>query len=679
MKNFTITLAILLFTTINAYPQWERTSGPEGNSIQSLDNINGKLYAGTGSDGLYVSTDAGLSWSPRNSGIEYTDVRKVITSSGNLIVGTASGVYLSTDDGQSWTQTGSFPARDLAVKDNFVFAASSGVYRSTDNGLTWQITDLFQGFFWSVTVSDNTILAGSSSIHRSTNNGDTWERLTGFLAKPNFSMFSKGDTIFIGRRNEILISYDNGFNYEVVEIPIEFDIFNIYDFTSVGSTLYMGTSYNGVYKSTNSGINWSPVIEGMGPKDIRAVTSTGSTLIAGAHYSGMYRSTNNAASWNKANNGFLAASTIDEIFSDGEFVYAGTRDGLYITDDQGDTWVKLTGENDTINYGTVSGICIKDGTLFAAARYQFTSSIFKWENQNWINIHNNLPHLTFVFGMAASGDNLLAGTSDGVYYSTNDGESWILTNLDRSIDDINSAGNGLVYANVTIDGIYRSNNNGISWSPNLLLSSIIDLSSEDNYAYATSFDDRLWITTSSGNAWLNASFGDATFGVEYLGNGTVLVSTDVENTPIYISTNFGFNFTPFSGGLNPSSVAEYFTADDTYMYCGMDYNGVWRALRPGVTSIDPEITIPENYSLSQNYPNPFNPVTKIEYAIPEESAVILAVYDILGREIVTLVNEVQQAGSYSVNFDGSQFSSGIYFYRINAGDFTKIKKMQLVK
>ncbi len=86
-----------------------------------------------------------------------------------------------------------------------------------------------------------------------------------------------------------------------------------------------------------------------------------------------------------------------------------------------------------------------------------------------------------------------------------------------------------------------------------------------------------------------------------------------------------------------------------------------------------------SYSLAQNFPNPFNPVTKISYSIPKSSEVSLTIYDILGQKVSELVREKQDAGSYSVEFNASSLSSGVYYYKIEAGDFTSIKKMTLVK
>jgi hypothetical protein len=98
-----------------------------------------------------------------------------------------------------------------------------------------------------------------------------------------------------------------------------------------------------------------------------------------------------------------------------------------------------------------------------------------------------------------------------------------------------------------------------------------------------------------------------------------------------------------------------------------------------VTSVQNEDQNPIAFSLEQNYPNPFNPSTKIKYSIPNSEFVTLKVYDVLGNEVATLVNEEKSAGSYEVNFNASQLSSGIYFYKLQTGNFAETKKMLLLK
>ncbi|MCC7159583.1 MAG: T9SS type A sorting domain-containing protein, partial [Ignavibacteria bacterium] len=94
---------------------------------------------------------------------------------------------------------------------------------------------------------------------------------------------------------------------------------------------------------------------------------------------------------------------------------------------------------------------------------------------------------------------------------------------------------------------------------------------------------------------------------------------------------------------------------------------------------NPISQIPNTYKLEQNYPNPFNPTTNIKFGLPNAGNVKLVVFDILGREVTTLVNEYKIAGIYTVDFDASMYSSGVYFYRIESGDFSQTKKMLLIK
>ena len=99
----------------------------------------------------------------------------------------------------------------------------------------------------------------------------------------------------------------------------------------------------------------------------------------------------------------------------------------------------------------------------------------------------------------------------------------------------------------------------------------------------------------------------------------------------------------------------------------------------GITGVENEDQIPTQYSLSQNYPNPFNPSTTISYQLQTSGRVTLKVYNILGDELATLVNEEKSAGSFDVKFDASQLSSGIYFYKLQTGNFVETKKMILMK
>ena len=108
----------------------------------------------------------------------------------------------------------------------------------------------------------------------------------------------------------------------------------------------------------------------------------------------------------------------------------------------------------------------------------------------------------------------------------------------------------------------------------------------------------------------------------------------------------------------------------------IDFNGNYKYFN---LSGSVEIKYPGKFSLSQNYPNPFNPSTKISFDIPKLSAVKISVFDVMGREVDVLVNERMQPGTYQTDWNASKYPSGVYFYKLQSGDFSSVKRMVLVK
>jgi hypothetical protein len=95
--------------------------------------------------------------------------------------------------------------------------------------------------------------------------------------------------------------------------------------------------------------------------------------------------------------------------------------------------------------------------------------------------------------------------------------------------------------------------------------------------------------------------------------------------------------------------------------------------------VEVRLDVPVNFSVKQNFPNPFNPTTKIEFSIPSDNNVEIKVYNVIGMEVATILNERRQAGTHSIEFNASNLSSGIYFYKIVSGKYSEIKKMILLK
>jgi hypothetical protein len=150
----------------------------------------------------------------------------------------------------------------------------------------------------------------------------------------------------------------------------------------------------------------------------------------------------------------------------------------------------------------------------------------------------------------------------------------------------------------------------------------------------------------------------------------------IDSVYTYVSPNAYLNleFSPSPAQGSSTSIKEYIIEiNGQVIFLGNNRMKTTKVLKPDHN------TIPDQYSLSQNYPNPFNPVTKINYSIPKQGFVTLKIYDLLGREIKSLVSETKLPGNFSVDFNGSNLASGVYFYRLESNGFSDIKRMMLIK
>jgi photosystem II stability/assembly factor-like uncharacterized protein len=178
--------------------------------------------------------------------------------------------------------------------------------------------------------------------------------------------------------------------------------------------------------------------------------------------------------------------------------------------------------------------------------------------------------------------------------------------------------------------------------------------------------------------------------IYFVNINTGLVTTNVSG--LLVTTNTGLNWFSVSLPTNDHYKTSFFINDETGWVAGgygSTYSG-GTVLTSGNFPIgikDIGLRIPKSFSLTQNYPNPFNPITKIKFDIPnsplyERGAggfVTLIIYDILGREVATLVNEQLKPGTYEYEWNGSNFASGIYFYKLETEDFSQTRKMVLIK
>ena len=387
---------------------------------------------------------------------------------------------------------------------------------------------------------------------------------------------------------------------------------------------------------------------GGGEPNIKSLAAIGKYVFAGTD-SGVFVSSDDGTIWTQSNTG-LTDTSVPSLAVDDSEVFAGTHDGVFRSTDHGSTW--NAANSGPMQNTDVAALIFKGSNLFAAT---FGNGILVSTDRgaSWTKTDSGITD-SYFFCLAVSGSNIVAGDEKGIFLSTDNGTSWnaILNGWNGpwgyNVRALAVSGGNLyagVDANYGSNSIYRSTDNGETWT---ILSG--SPSGTTTYAFAVS--------------GTNVFAG---------GDGGVDVSTDNGATWMMASTS---EF--------PTTIISALAASDTNLYAGTAIDppiGVFRRpLSQMITAVEEEgNTMPASFSLSQNYPNPFNPSTVIRYELPTNGYVTLKVYDILGREVRTLVDERQNSGIHSVTFNASGLASGVYFYRIEAGAYHDTKRLLLLK
>ena len=373
---------------------------------------------------------------------------------------------------------------------------------------------------------------------------------------------------------------------------------------------------------------------------IRTITQSGVNLFAGTSGDGLYVSSNNGTSWSQLSSGLIGLE-FPAFTVSGANLFAGTEgSGVFISTNSGSSWTALT----------------------------------PLPNQN-------------VFALAVSGANLYAGVDGGgVFRSTNNGSTWTNSTSGMTNTRITSlavTGNS-VFAGTFGGGVFYSTNNGTSWSAvntgilNLDVWTVNITPSYPGYVFAGT-SGGVFYTSNNGNNWISFNSGLTDTYIHTLAFAGQVIFTGTDFDGVFRSTNLGGNWIAMNEGLSNTTVWVLTTAGQ-YLYAGTNGNGVFkRALTELVSVNNSSEVFPENFSLTQNYPNPFNPVTKIKYSLKEQSIVKLSVYDASGKMIENLKDGMQSKGNFEVEWNAVNYSSGIYYYKLEAGNYSETKKMILVK
>jgi photosystem II stability/assembly factor-like uncharacterized protein len=365
-------------------------------------------------------------------------------------------------------------------------------------------------------------------------------------------------------------------------------------------------------------------------------------------------------------------------------LYAATAAGVYMSTDQGTTW-SLSSLGLPGGAGNDFSLINHNNMLFVSS-YGFGIYYSNNNGQSWIPCATQPSN--FVRPIRSNGTNLFCGdVYSGIFMSSNNGSTWVSRNYgippgSLPITGIAFAGT-MVFASTATAGIYASTNNGLNWTAvnNNIMQLNINFIHDDNGTLFAGSDapTPLFRSTNYGSNWIPCNAGvsnDAIYSIQRISN-TLLIGG---NGNIYTSTNNGLLWTNERAGLPNSDNINSIVYDNNFIYAGTGSNGVWKRHLSELIGIQNISSVePDKFTLSQNYPNPFNPVTKIQFAIPKSGLTSVKIYNALGQETATLVNQNLNTGTYSVDWDAGNYASGIYFYRIRSGNYSAVKSMMLIK
>ena len=344
--------------------------------------------------------------------------------------------------------------------------------------------------------------------------------------------------------------------------------------------------------------------------------------------------------------------------------------------------------------------------------------------EDWTKINDGMG-VAFIWTLKlGTNGNIYAATEKGIYVSTNNGDSWTLMGLeDKDVRDIAFDSQGNLYAGTWGTGVFTTTNNGQTWTEisnglvNTAINSLVITSTDE--LFAATFGSGVVKYNSAANSWedlegaynliwtlevgLNdvlyaGTYGDGLYesvdgGLSWYKSSQDLpamfvysIVLDASNT-LYVSSwaagvfmsEDGMNFTPV--GMTGAGVSSILIdMDSSTMYAGTKDGQIYMKTAE-VTDVEDEgnNAVPTEYSLSQNYPNPFNPTTNIKFSVAETGNYKLIIYNILGQEITTLVNNQLNPGNYTVTFDASRLASGIYIYQFTGNNINFVKKMVMMK
>ena len=710
-----------IFRTADGGITWNLQTSGTVQSLYDVAYVNSSVAFACGWGGTVIkTTNGGSSWASAGFfswirwGISFTSANH------GVVVGDQNTMNITTDGGETWeiSNTGTqmstnfHSVRFYNSTKGIAVGEYGAIFQTNDGGVTWQI--LTKGSV-KLTVFPNMVYRNNFySVH---------------CFSPSGAAIVSVSDVFITNNNGATWRYSWIENYPFLNDLHFFS--SSYGFVVGTNSSQQGSS---IFRTNNGGNSWSTVYSSSSTKLLNIHFSTPNHGVAVGEFGKILVTFDGGQTWNEPSivptgvNHLYDVFLVDSLrgYAVGRFAY------ILKTTDGGLTWstqlsnaffslngVAFTSPTNGIAVGDSVSVGISHGIILKT-----TDGGINWSRQvldtplslNSVSFTNN-PNICYAVGTT----NILGVVSGRIFKSGDGGNSWIeqitepriSRNLVRvsAYDEDNRMIAG--YHGAIIGSKEYLTVSGSQSNLNIPINHLNPAAIAIHVNPPQNLPKRNFIPTVESieisiDEVLHTRTGDLTFTVEHNGvvdtiifevggDGQNFISTrlsDDAETPIEGGT------APFTGVFKPTKPLSVFNGLDPYgewlftiedNYPGND--GILNALsifitiNTAVVGVDDNAIIPEEFALYQNYPNPFNPSTNLSFVISQWSVVTLKIYDLLGREVATLVNEEKPAGHYKVTFDASRLASGVYFYQLRAtpaggqagNQFVETKKMVLIR
>lgn len=599
---------------------------------------------------------------------------------------------------------------------------------STNGGINWQIIDTTISLPRSVTFLNQTtgwVCGNNGMIKKTTNGGYNWFSLSSGISEnlTTISFYDVNKGICAGEWGKILYTANGGLSWSIFNDP--YVSFFYYSKYIDQQTAIIGGAGINLYRTSNSGLNWN--VSYINAPNISSVNfnQSGRGFAFGSP-ADIFTTFNNGLNWVRMNpNGLNSFVNGASIMPNGTIWVAADSSMILNSTNNGNEWNEIV--RNYITYENLNSVkfinnftgfsCGNNGVLIKS-----TNGGINW-NHTGFNETAVLKDIEFTGGNTGyvCGWNFLAM---GLIYKTTDlGLSWINQFRDSAqLNTINFINSQTGWAGGKNGKFLKTNNGGTNWVTTVFQDTAINKILFLNINTGFICSRKIFKTTNSGSTWYQVSNMPATH-IQFTGNTVFAISRSNNVNFFNKSTDMGETWSSMSlgNGTNPSfyfanaetgwlsngsyirrtsngganwinqpyneqgtAILNMHFTDTEHGWVVGNYGFIMRTVSGGIGITQVSSQIPEKVFLLQNYPNPFNPVTKIKFDIPasvvtSHRVVSLRVYDILGKEMALLVNEELKPGTYEIEWDASNFPSGVYFYSLVANNFTQTKKMVVLK